>query len=198
MLSQITSLYSSVKAIVLPLLNKFFLAAILLLVGIIIGRVVSTLIQKFLHSAELNKLVSQGAHSKVPIEEIIAYTIRYVLYFLFFVLALNTIGFTSIIITVFAIIVFLIFILSVFLGIKDFIPNAIAGLMIRRKGFIKVNDKIESNGISGKILRINLLDTQIETFSGDIISLPNVLLSQKEIKKKQQKNSKKKTLTDKN
>lgn len=183
MLDWIVSLYTSVRTILAPLLNRFFLAVLILLVGIIIGRIASTFLQKFLHTADINKLVSQGNKSTVAVEQIVSYAVRYVIYFLFFLLALNTIGLTSWILTGLGVIVFIIFILSVFLGIKDFIPNAIAGLMLRKKGFVKVGDRIEANGVSGKIIQINLIDTQIKNASGDFILVPNVLLSQKELKK---------------
>jgi len=182
-MSWITSAIAWAQEVLSPFINKFFLGVLLLLVGIIIGRVLSTFVRQFLKSADIDKLVSQTSGTKVPLSDILSYVVRYLIYFLFLVLALNTIGLTSMILTATAFIALLIVILSIFLGIKDFIPNAIAGFMIQKKQFIKKGDWICFDSVCGEVISINLTDTHVKTDTGDLICTPNVLLNNKEIRK---------------
>jgi small conductance mechanosensitive channel len=72
-------------------------------------------------------------------------------------------------------------ILSTFLGIKDFIPNAVAGFFIQHKKELKVGQKIKIKGMQGTITEITLLETKIETKTGDVIFIPNSVLSKTEV-----------------
>jgi len=70
MLEAISSMIDWILEVLTPLLNTFFLGVLLLLIGVIIGRVLSTLVQKFLHSADLNKLIEKSTGNKAHIEQV--------------------------------------------------------------------------------------------------------------------------------
>jgi small-conductance mechanosensitive channel len=72
-------------------------------------------------------------------------------------------------------------ILSILLAIKDFIPNIISGFLIYKKNLIQQGDKIKIEGLSGKVRKINLVETEVKTSSGDIIHIPNSTLTKKEL-----------------
>ena len=73
------------------------------------------------------------------------------------------------------------------LSIKDFMPNMFAGFFIHQKRFIKEGDIIKVDNIKGKIVHVNLVETTIETKQGDIIYIPNSLLTKKTIVKVKKK-----------
>jgi small conductance mechanosensitive channel len=79
--------------------------------------------------------------------------------------------------------VIVVIILSMLLAIKDFIPNVFAGLFLHRKGFLKKGDNIIVKDVKGKIIYINLVETRVQTKEGDIIYIPNTLLTKSEVRK---------------
>lgn len=183
MLEAFTDIYQTVRDALMPFVNRFFIAALLLLIGIIVGRILGTFTHKFLHSAELNKTIEKATGSVAPVEQIISHFIRYITYFLFLVMGLNTIGITTTVLTVLAGAVFAIIVLSIILGVKDLLPNAIAGLRIQQQGLVIKGETITVDSIRGRVESVNLTDTQILTPSGDTIIIPNRILVTKEVRK---------------
>jgi len=173
-ITYLTSLYQGI-------INKAIVAIIVLLIGFIIGKVASKFVQKFLKEVELNKILKKAAGIKVNSEEILAYFVQYFIYFLFIIMALNQLGLTTTVLNMLSGAIFLVIIISIFLGIKDFIPNFLAGIFIHSKGFIKVGDHIRVKTLEGKIIKINMVETRIETKEGDLIYLPNSMLTKQEV-----------------
>lgn len=58
-------------------------------------------------------------------------------------------------------------------ALKDIGENFLAGILLAFKRPFKVGDIVEITGISGKILALNLRDTQIKTLDGKDVFLPN-------------------------
>ncbi len=167
--------------------NKVVVAIIILLIGLILGRLLGNIVQKFLHELSLDKLFKKTTGVSTPIEDIAGYGVRYLIYFVFLIMALNQLGLTSPVLNMVSGAVFVIIIISIFLGIKDFIPNFIAGLSIYRRKFIAEGDIIRVKGMEGKIISINLVETRIKTKKRDIISIPNLLLTKNELIKRAKK-----------
>lgn len=166
--------------------NKIIVSVIILLIGFIIGKLASKLVQKFLREVELNKVMKKAAGIKVSLEEIITYFVKYFIYFVFIIMALNQIGLTTTILHMLSGAVILIIIVSVFLGIKDFVPNFIAGIFIHSKEFIKEGDYIKVKDLEGRIEKINMVETVIKTKSGDHIFIPNSMLTKQEVTKRKE------------
>lgn len=156
-----------------PLFSQLVVAVIVLLIGFVIGKAAGRLSQKALAELELNKLVKHTIGIRLKLETIIAGFITYFIYFIAIVMALEVMNLRSIIVYIISGGVILIIILSIILGIKDFIPNFVAGLAIQRKEFIKEGDKVKFENVSGKIIDFNLNDVKIETKKGDVIFVPN-------------------------
>ncbi|MBW2997239.1 mechanosensitive ion channel family protein [Candidatus Woesearchaeota archaeon] len=177
----IASIYASVRESTSGLFYKFIVAIVLLLIGFILGKILGRLVYKFLHSFEINENFSKLAGITLKIEEIAETFTTYFIYFVTIVIVLQQIGLVSTILHMIAAGVIILIILSTFLGIKDFIPNAISGFFIQRKNEFKIGQRIKVKGMQGKITEINLLETKIETKSGDIIFIPNSVLSKTEV-----------------
>jgi len=165
------------------LLSRFVVAIIVLLMGFIIGKILGRLMYKFLHSFEVNDVLKKLTGVKISLEEIAEAFTTYFIYFITIVMVLQQIGIATTILHMISAGIILVIILSTFLGIKDFIPNAIAGFFIQRNKFIRVGETIKVKGMQGTISEITLIETKIKTKSGDIIFIPNSVITKTEIVK---------------
>lgn len=160
-------------ATISPVLSDLIIAVIILLVGFIIGNVLGKLIYKLLNEFELNKILEK-AGIKFNFEEILKHFVMYLIYFISIIWALSELGLSTIILEIIFAAVIIVVIAAILLGIKDFLPNAFAGFSINKKGLIREGDKIKINGLEGKVKKISLAETEIETKNKDIILVPNI------------------------
>ncbi len=176
-----TDLFGKFSSVFSGLLTKLLIALIILLIGIIIGKVAGKLTHRVLREIELNNIVKKAAKININLEEFISALATYLIYFIAVVMALRQIGLATIVLDIITIIIIMIIILAVFLSIKDFIPNMIAGIFLHQKGLIKEGDRIEIKDAEGKVVYINLVETRIQTKDGDMIHVPNSLLTKERI-----------------
>ena len=160
--------------------TKIIIAIIILLIGFVIGRIAGRLLHKVLHEIELDKILKR-ARIRIAMEDIISHFVTYFIYFITIIWALSELGLTTTILNMISAAMLILIILGVLLAIKDFIPNAFAGFFIYRKELIKPGDKIKINGLEGRVKSISLIETEVETKSGDIILLPNSNITKKVI-----------------
>jgi small-conductance mechanosensitive channel len=177
----IVNAYEDARASTSGLFYKFIVAIVLLLIGFILGKIIGRLIYKFLHSFEINEAFHKMTGVTLKIEEIAETFTTYFIYFVTVVIVLQQIGLVSTILHLIAAGIIILIILSTFLGIKDFIPNAVAGFFIYSRKELKVGQKIKVKGMQGKITEITLLETKIETKEGDVIFIPNSVLNKTEV-----------------
>ncbi len=159
-----------------PLLTLFALAVLILLVGFIVGRILGKLIQRILHEFELNALMRKLFGLKLRLSELIGSLVTYVVYFVTIVIAFSTLGLEAVVARVIIYAALALIVLSIILGIKDTIPNMIAGFVVRRKLFIKEDDVITVNEVRGVVKKMSMVDVQVLTRAGDMIYFPNALL----------------------
>jgi len=159
-------------------------AIILFLAGIIVANILSKLTKKLLKELEVNKILKTKLNIKLPIENIISGTLKYLIYFITIILALNQLGITTKILYVIFIGIMVVIITTILLSIKDFVPNIISGFIIHKKNKINVGDKIKVKNLEGKVIEINLLETKIENKDKEVIHIPNSLITKEGIIKK--------------
>ena len=163
--------------------TNFIIATIILLVGFVIGRIFGRIIQKVLHEVELDRIVKSATRFNIPLEHLIASFVSYFIYFIFIIVALEKLGIGTIAFNLLAAGIMIIIIISIFLGIKDFVPNAMSGIVIHSKKIVNEGEVIKFKDIEGKVIHVNLIETRIETKAGDIIHIPNSNLTKTEITK---------------
>jgi len=152
-------------------------ALIILLVGYILGRFLSKLIQRILGELEINKILKEQAGVRVPIEEFLGGVVKYLIYFIAIVMALNQIGLTTTALQIILFIILIMIVVFIVLALKDFIPNVVAGFFIHQKRSLKPGNKISVNGIKGRIISVGLVETKIQTKKEEIVYIPNNLLT---------------------
>ncbi len=74
------------------ILNKVVISIIILLIGFIIGRLAGKVVQKFLHELNLNQLLKKATGVNASLEEIAGYSVKYLIYIICVVMALNQLG----------------------------------------------------------------------------------------------------------
>lgn len=162
---------------------KLVAAITILLIGLILGRFFSNLVKRILKEVELNNIIKKEFKLDWPVEQFLVSFIRYLVYFVALVIALNQIGLASIVLYIILGIVLLFIIIFIILATKDFIPNVVSGFLIQHRKLLKKGDKIKVRDIEGKVVNITLTEVQIK--SGDeIIVIPNSVLSKEIIWKK--------------
>lgn len=172
MANVITSLFSSLKDVLSGVLNRVVIAAVVLLLGFIFGKVIGRIVHKLLREVELDKFF-RSAGLKISVEEILSTFVSYMIYFFSVVMALDQLGLNTLVFNTLAIGVMAIIAASVLLAIKDTIPNIFAGLVIHTKHLLRKGDRIRLGNFKGKISEVNLIETKIETRTGDVVFIPN-------------------------
>jgi len=160
---------------------NFAVAIIILLAGLIIGRLVGRFIHRILREVELNRLLRKTTGIKFAVDEIIANFISYLIYFIAIIMALDQLGVATAVLKIISIAIILIIVASIILGVRDFFPNILAGIFIAQKRLISKGDKVRIGDIEGNIIEINIMETRIVTRKGDIIYMPNSLLTKREV-----------------
>jgi len=158
-------------------------AVVIILLSLIIGRVLEHLIIKLLHELDTNKILKQHG-IRVPVEELLGVIVKYIVYILGIIFALNQLGLTRLILNIILFSFLLLILAFIILAVKDFIPNVIAGLYIRQKNKIKPDDFIKVNNTEGKVMAVDLIETKIKTKDNDTIFIPNSILIKSKIIKK--------------
>jgi len=169
------------------LMTRLIAAVIIVLIGFIVGRVLGKLMQKLLHELEVDRILKKTASVKFSIEKAVGKFIAYFIYFLAIILALNQLGLTTTILHMVSAAILIIIILSVVLGIKDFIPNLLAGIQIYRKGMVKEGDFIRVRGTEGEVAGLDITEIKLKTAKGDILYIPNSILIKEDFAKLRRK-----------
>ena len=176
-------LFSKIK----PIFKDVVIAVIILLIGLIIGKILGRVVQKLLNSFELNSLIKKATGIRIRMEEFIGKVVSYVIFFISAIMALDVLKLTSFTLQIISGLIIVMIVVSIFISIKDFFPNIIAGFYLHKKKMFKEGDIVKIDKVTGKIEQINLTEIRIVTKSGDTIYIPSSLFTKKEFVKKVRK-----------
>ena len=105
--------------------------------------------------------------------------VKYYVYFIALTMAIAQLGFAAltlnIIVATLSLIIASSLIIMFYFGVKDFLPNAIAGEYIRNNGLIKEGDSLKVNEFEGKVEEIGTLHTTLKNRK-DVYTVPNSLI----------------------
>lgn len=163
-----------------PVFSDMLLALIIILAGFILGRLLGKLLQRVLGELSLSKMIAQATGFHLGVEQFFGKVLSYAIYFIAIVMALDQLGLKTYIINIISAGFLIIIILSVFLSIKDFVPNIMAGLFLLRKRKLKEGTMIRFQNIEGKVLQVSLVETKVQARNKDTIYIPNALLTKHE------------------
>ena len=157
---------------------------VILIIGLIIGKFLSNLTKKILQELELDRVLKEQARIKLPLTQFISSIVKYVIYFIAIIAALNQLGLKSFILNSILVIIIVLLVIFMVLSLKDFIPNLVAGLFLYQKRNINPGEIIQVNNIEGEVLNITLFETKIRTKNHEIVYIPNSILTKSMVIKK--------------
>ncbi|MBU0457262.1 MAG: mechanosensitive ion channel domain-containing protein [Nanoarchaeota archaeon] len=154
---------------------------VILLVGFGLGILARKLMQKVLKEIELNKIMAKVGITH-NLERGISIIISYLIYLVTIVYFLRQLGITSVVLYLVLGGILMLIILTSLVGLKDVIPNFVAWLILQKRGNIKVGKTVEVKEISGRVEKVGYLETEIKTYGGDILYVPNTLFLKSKFK----------------
>lgn len=157
--------------------TKFSIALLTLFIGFIIAKLAGKIAKRVMAEAELNRiLVSAGFR---PLSDALGIIIEYIIYTLTILVILQQFGLTSIVLNILATIATIIILFSLLLALRDFIPNAIAGLFIRKKMKKLLGEKVQIGSVSGTLEHIGIIGSTLR--SKDEHCVPHLYTSRKDV-----------------
>lgn len=154
---------------------KLGVVIVIIIVGVLVGRIAGKAVKKLTKEIELNKIFQDLLKIKLPIGNLLAKIVSWIIYFIAVLFALDQVGLGSATLNIILIFILVVFVILLLLSIKDFIPNIIAGLILYSKGNIKKGVKIKINNLNGVVISISLLETKIKA-GKEIVFIPNSML----------------------
>jgi hypothetical protein len=155
-----------------PIAARMVKAAIIILLGFIIARLIGRLTRRILQAVELNDLLKRTGFA-MQAEQAISYILEISLYTASIIYALNVLGLEKAAAISLLAIVFLVIITSL-IGIMYSLPSFMAGFRIRKR--LKEGQNIKITRVRGKIDSIHLSHTIVIGKNGERIRVPNRLL----------------------
>ncbi len=154
---------------------------LVILLGLLISKIITNLIRKVMRGIEINRIIKEQLKIKLQVEENLASFLKYLIYFITAILALNILGIPTKILQIILIIILILTVLFIILAFKDWVPNLVSGFYILKSKKLKKGDKIKMNNIEGKIIKVNFIETKIETNNKEIIFIPNSNITKYEV-----------------
>tara|TARA_Y100000310_G_scaffold196443_1_gene196504 strand:+ start:1864 stop:2433 length:570 start_codon:yes stop_codon:yes gene_type:complete len=151
-------------------------AILIVITGIIIGRILGKLTNRAIKSINLNGNLRRALGIKTKPEVLGENIVKYLIYGIAIIAALIQIGVAISIMNFILVIVGGILLISFTLALRDFLPNIFAGLYLIATKKIKKGDSIKFKDFDGTVTKIDLLDTYIKMDSKNTMMIPNSYL----------------------
>lgn len=170
------------------------LALIVLLVGIGVGVLSGKLITKTLYEISINKLINKTTNIKTKFDELIGTIVSWIIYLITISITLRILQVFDFAINTVSIFLILLILVLLLIGLKDTISNLLGGLLITIRYQLKAGNEIQTQTVSGRIERVGLLETTIQTSKNHTYFIPNAYFAKFPVKivhKYEQKNHEK-------
>ena len=178
----IETIFSKASDLVINLVS----AAIILMIGAILGKALGRTISAFLKEIELNRFTENDLHLAINFEEYAGIVISYVCYVISLHLALNTMHLTKTAFYAAFIGIALLVGFSLAISIRDFFPNLFAGMQLREHRAGSDGKPLKYENMAVHIEHIGIVETRIRTKRNDILFVPNAEM-EKNLEKKSKK-----------
>ena len=176
-----------------PLFINILMAVLLLLLGIVIGKIAEKLLHKLFDLIEFNKFITKFTRIKGNTGKTVSRIIAYAIYILFIIFALNMVGITKTILVMIVIILIIVFVLLMIFGTNDLFTNFFAGIYIKFRDHIKIGDYIKihdkEKNIEGHVISVGTTNIRLETGKDEMVLIPNMAIFKSSITKNKQEKS---------
>ena len=154
---------------------KLLSAVIILLIGLLIGKILGRFVRKALYEIEGNNIM-KFVGFRINIEKTLGELTSAIIYIYTFYLSFSQFGITNLLVYGIGIVILLVVGISFLLSIKNFIPNLFDGFIARRKYHLKVGNNFKFDNTTGKIEKITLKDIKIRTKDNELLFIPYTFL----------------------
>jgi small-conductance mechanosensitive channel len=134
---------------------KISVATIIILIGFIIAKLASRITKRVLAEAEINRILTSAGFK--PLSDAIGSILEYVIYTITLLFVLQYFGLAKIVLGIILIIAIIALGFSLVLAFRDFIPNAIVGLFLRKKMKKLLGKKVTIGEMSGRLEHIGIV-----------------------------------------
>ena len=154
--------------------QNLIVAIIIIFIGFIIAKTVKKIAYSSLHEIELNKLLRK-VRLRFNIEKVTSNALYYIIILITIIRSLQQLNLATTVLNIFIASAALLASFLAIVWLKYFIPNAFAGLILRKKIRFKEGDFIHINymDLKGKVDKISASETKIITKNHDCIYIPN-------------------------
>lgn len=159
---------------------SIFQFILVLIIGFLISKLITGVLNNWLKKEEFKKFIEELGYDE-PLIDLIIVGVKYLIYFVTFIIAISQFGVGTFLIDLTILLISLFIIVFIIYSLKDFIPNAAAGIYLTKVKSIKVGDKIKVGAYHGVVKSINLFTTTIEDEEGRVTIIPNANLTKREI-----------------
>jgi len=165
-------------SIAYSIFTKIAVALITVLVGFMIAKLAGKIMKRVLVEAELNRILKAAGFR--PLSDTLGSILEYVIYTITLLIVLQQFGLTKIILGIVAVVATIIIAFSIFLTIRDFIPNALIGLLMRKKMKRFLGKKVKIGINTGKLEQVGIVASVIR--NKDEYYIPHMYTSKHKIK----------------
>ena len=164
----------------LPFAFQGVIAILTLVVGFLIAKYLSEFIRDLLKTDRIMKRLKPHGYSEAEVD-FMTLLLRYLIYVIAILAAMAQFALGLFIIQIVAIIFVVIMFLVLSYSLKEFIPNAAAGMYINRNKMIEIGDDVSVDEYRGKVKDISLLSTTIVTADNQVVIIPNSIVTRRKI-----------------
>lgn len=169
-------LYSDVRGV----MNSAASALIILLIGFVIGRVLGRLVLRGLHELEVDRFLEK-AGVRLKFEELAGAVVEYFAYFVTVLIVLDRLGVAVFVLHAITVLVLVVLLIAFVLGVKDFIPNVIAGIRLHRARTFRVGDVVSVGSVTGRVREFGLVEATLISRNKEVIHVPNYLFVKEKV-----------------
>jgi hypothetical protein len=154
-------------------LGSFLSIIVILLVGFIIAKLTGKIVKRVFHETELDSVLK--AAGLPPLSNGLALLAEILIAIGTILFVLERLGLAIIAISIAGILIGIVILGTLFVAIRDAIPNLIIGIFIKGKIKKSLGKQVKIGIASGKLSKVRLLDSVLE--NGDSIHVPHVYTS---------------------
>ena len=154
-----------------------------LLVGLIVISILMKVTRSFIKDNDIKKMLKKigiGTHGI----DILLSGVKLYFYFILLLIVLGRLGVSSVLTDLIIIVLILVVMGILLLGLRNFVPNAAAGIYLSSTNIITRGDKIIVDKLEGTVEEINLLNTILKKNNKEKIIIPNAILIKRKVVKK--------------
>ena len=178
-----SQIFSQENGVLLPMweiLIHLFGAIIIGVLGFFLGKALGKAAKHIVETLESKKQFKKAGIRFDP-ELMAENVVKYLSFLGTFIIALNYLGITPVILNIIFVGILMIVIFTLFLSLKDFIPNIIAGIHLISINKLKKGDSIKVKDVAGKVSEISLTETTLISAKGNKIIIPNSTIMREQI-----------------